>query len=50
VGIVIVFGILPKVLPEVSGLQGLGILIQVDDFRVNNGSFLSLLRIIVNLL
>lgn len=40
----------PKLFSEVSGFQGFGTFFKVDDFRVGNGSFFSLLGIVINLL
>lgn len=49
-GVVIVLGVLPEVLSKVPSLEGLGALIQVDDFRVDYGCLLSLFSIVVNFL
>jgi hypothetical protein len=50
VRILIVSSIFPKILSEVSCLQGLIALFEVDDLRIRNCSFFSLFSIVVNLL
>lgn len=40
----------PELFSKVSGFQGFGTFFKVDDFRVGNGSFFSLLGIVINLL
>ena len=47
--ILIVSSIFPKILSEVSSLQGLIALFEVDHLRIRNCSFFSLFSIVVNL-
>lgn len=49
VRVVVVVGVLPEIVPEVSGLQGFGVLVDVDGLGVGDGCSLSFLGVVVDL-
>lgn len=48
VRVLIVMGIPPKIVSEVSSLEGFGVLIDIDSLRIGNGRSLPFLSIIIN--
>ena len=49
VGVVVIVGVLPEIVAEVPGLEGLGVLVDVDELGVGDGRPLALLCVVVDL-
>lgn len=47
--VVVVVGVLPEIVPEVSGLEGFGVFVDVDGLGVGDGCFLSFFGVVIDL-